>query len=296
MIIAPSQAIDLYRQMKFFLLLPTLAFAVACDGPAAQDNGQPVEQVAELSFAEDPHTAASLTDFAGSWEAVADDGTAKETAELEVNDGVVIGVLRTMERGYFSGNVKVTAEASMRGTLDDGLLDIKAWDAQTGSEETAVSGHAMRRGEYMIIRIGDSETGYARPGVSVVESAEGSSAAESLAKSIAGHVYSTSSQASGSGAFVGSRVKLALCSDGTIAFDVSDLASTGGSDAVDMGSTMSRRGEWRVVLLAGAPAVRASWNGTGSSYSLTRYFRIQPAVDGSSARIDGTILPSTGSC
>src|SRR6185503_2485531 len=111
MIIAPSQAIDLYRQMKFFLLLPTLAFAVACDGPAAQDNAQAVEQVAELSFVEDPHSTASLVDFAGSWEAVSDDGTAKETAELEVNDGVVIGVLRTMERGYFSGNVKVTAEA-----------------------------------------------------------------------------------------------------------------------------------------------------------------------------------------
>ncbi len=81
-----------------------------------------------------------------------------------------------------------------------------------------------------------------------------------------------------------------------MAFDVSDLASTGGADGVDMGDATSRRGQWGVVLLAGVPVVRANWNGTGSSHSLTRYFRVQPNTDGSGARIDGTTLPATGSC
>jgi hypothetical protein len=76
---------------------------------------------------------------------------------------------------------------------------------------------------------------------------------------------------------------------------VSDLASTG-AGGVDMGDATSRRGQWGVVLLAGAPVVRAHWNGTGSSYSLTRYFRVQPHADGSGARIDGTELPAAGSC
>jgi hypothetical protein len=129
-----------------------------------------------------------------------------------------------------------------------------------------------------------------------VKSAQGSGAAENLARQIAGRIYSSSSQSSGRGAFVGNRVRLALCADGTIAFDVSDVATTGGSDAVDMGNATARRGAWSVVLYAGIPAVRAEWNGTGSSYSLTRYFRIQPGKEGLSARIDGTDLPVTGSC
>jgi hypothetical protein len=89
-------------------------------------------------------------------------------------------------------------------------------------------------------------------------------------------------------------VRLALCSDASIAFDVSDLATTGGADGVDMGESTARRGEWGIVLLAGIPVVRAQWSGTGSSYSLTRYFRIQP--QGSSAIVDGTLLPVSGTC
>jgi hypothetical protein len=117
-----------------------------------------------------------------------------------------------------------------------------------------------------------------------------------FAQEIGGRIYSSSSQASGSGAFVGNRVRLALCADGTIAYDASDVATTGGDEGVDMGSTTSRRGEWSVVLLAGLPVVRAQWNGTGSSYSLTRYFRIQPGANGSGASVDGVQLPVTGSC
>jgi hypothetical protein len=77
---------------------------------------------------------------------------------------------------------------------------------------------------------------------------------------------------------------------------VSDLASTGGAQGVDIGDATSRRGQWGVVLRAGTPVVRAQWTGTGSSYSLTRYFRVQPHKDGSGARVDGTDLPAAGSC
>jgi hypothetical protein len=234
--------------------------------------------------------------FTGSWEAVSDDGTNTESAELEISDGIVAGTIRSLERGYYSGRVTVTAEVALRGTPRAGGLDLRAWDAQKGTPENAVTGRAGRRGEYLILRIGDGETGYARPGVPVVRSAEGSPAAARLAQAIAGRIYSASTQASGRGAFVGNRVRLALCADGNIAFDVSDLASTGGADGVDMGDATSRRGQWSVVLLAGAPVVRAHWNGTGSSYSLTRYFRVQPHSDGSGARIDGTELPVAGSC
>ena len=38
--------------------------------------------------------------FAGSWEAVSDDGTNIEAAELAVAGYVVTGTIRTLERGY----------------------------------------------------------------------------------------------------------------------------------------------------------------------------------------------------
>ncbi len=232
--------------------------------------------------------------FAGEWQAVSEDGTYTETAEIEVSGKSVQGILRSLERGYFSGRTTVKAEVALRGTWNSGALDIRAWNTEGGSAENSVAGRAMKRGEYLIVRIGDGETGYARSGVPIVKSAEGSAAAAKLAESVAGRVYSASSSGSGRGAFVGNRVRLALCSDATIAFDVSDLASTGGADGVDMGDATSRRGRWSVVLLAGRPVVRAQWTGTGSSYSLTRYFRIEPK--GSSAVIDGTELPVSGSC
>ena len=283
-------------------LLAVLAFTTGCeqtgqskalDGSSSDNSnaasvGTPSELVA--------YTPSDAEAFAGSWESVSDDGTKTETAELQILDGNVTGTLRSLERGYYSGRVKVTAEIALRGTPNDGGLDVKAWDAENGSEETAVSGRAMRRGDYLIVRIGDGETDYARPGETLVTSAEGSREATALANAIAGRVYSASTQASGRGAFVGNRVKLALCGDGTIAYDVSDLASTGGVDGVDAGDATSRRGQWGIVLLAGSPVVRANWAGTGSSYSLTRYFRVIPAPSGSSAFIDGTELPVSGSC
>jgi len=234
--------------------------------------------------------------FAGSWEAVSDDGTTTETAELELSDGIVTGIIRSLERGYYSGRVTMNAEVAVRGTPRGGGLDLRAWNTQNGSPESAVTGRAVRRGEYLILRIGDGETGYARPGTPIVQSAEGSAEASALAQAVAGRIYSASAQASGRGAFVGSRVRLALCADGSIEFSASDLAGTGGAEGVDMGDATARRGQWSVVLLTGTPVIRAQWTGTGSSYSLTRYFRVQPSAGGSGARVDGTELSATGSC
>lgn len=282
-----------------------VAFVSACDRSAPASSGRSLHgENRESSVLPDeatamddePFTPNGPEAFVGSWEAVSDDGTNTETAELELADGAVTGIIRSLERGYYSGRVTVNAEVMLRGTPRAGALDLRAWNAQTGSPENAVAGRALRRGDFLIVRIGDGETGFARPGVAVVRSAEGSSEAASLAQAIAGRIYSASGQSSGRGAFVGNRVQLALCSDGNIAFDVSDLASTGGADGVDMGDATSRRGKWGVVLRAGTPVVRAQWNGTGSSYSLTRYFRVQPHKDGSGARIDGTDLPVAGTC
>lgn len=245
---------------------------------------------------DEPFTPSGPEAFAGSWEAVSDDGTNTETAVLEVSDGTIEGMIKSLERGYFSGRTTVKSQVAVRGTPRGGGLDIRAWDAENGRPDNAVAGRAVRRGDYLILRIGDGETGYARRGVPVVRSAEGSREAAALAQAVAGRIYSASTQASGRGAFVGNRVRLALCADGSIAFDVSDLASTGGAEGVDIGDATSRRGQWSVVLLAGAPVVRAHWSGTGSSYSLTRYFRVRPNADGTAARIDGTELPVTGSC
>jgi hypothetical protein len=297
-----AKAIEASRRYSRGLATRLLLSAMLCAGcdssqSAAQSN-PPDESVSAIDAPadDDQFTPSGLEDFAGSWEAVSDDGTNSETAEFQIEDGAATGVLRSLERGYYSGRVTVTAEVAFRAVPQAGGLDLLAWNTQNGSPEAGTRGRAMRRGEYLVIRVGDGETSYARPGTPLVKSAQGSDAAENLARQIAGRIYSSSSQSSGRGAFVGNRVRLALCADGTIAFDVSDVATTGGSDAVDMGNATARRGTWSVILYAGIPAVRAEWNGTGSTYSLTRYFRIQPVREGSSARIDGTDLPVAGSC
>jgi hypothetical protein len=48
--------------------------------------------------------------------------------------------------------------------------------------------------------------------------------------------------------------------------------------------------------LGGAPAVRADWEGTGTSYGLTHYFRVRPSANGRSALIDGAEVPLAGEC
>ena len=282
----------MYHRVAFSLLVSITLLAGCEAAPAAEFSGEPLPEdgieATEGIVPSDPK------DFAGKWEVASDDGTYIETAEIEVSGQEVTGVLRSLERGYYSGRLTLKAEVAMRGTPRAGGLDLFAWDVSTGSSENPVKGRGWKRGNFLILQIGNGETSYARPGVSVVESAEGSAAAEKFAQQIVGRVYSASTGASGRGAFVGSRARLALCADGSVAFDVSDVATTGGADAVDMGSSTSRRGQWQVVLLAGLPVVRAQWSGSGSSYSLTRYFRIQPLASG--ARIDGTELPVTGRC
>ena len=190
----------------------------------------------------------------------------------------------------------VTAEVQIRGTPAKGGLDLEAWPLTNGERSASVRGRGIIRDKYLILRVGDGESSYARPGVSLVQSAEGSAAARDLAAAIAGRIYSTSSQANGRGAFVGGRRQLALCSDGSISFEASDLATTGGAESVDMGSSVSRHGEWDIVLFAGLPVVRAKWSGTGSSYSLIRYFHVKPHADRSGANVDGIDLPVTGPC
>lgn len=130
-------------------------------------------------------------------------------------------------------------------------------------------------------------------------SAKGSAEAAALAKAISGKVYSRTAQASGrTNALVGGRVRLAVCSNGRLEYDASDLATTGPMPGgmVDFGSTVTRRGSWNIVLRGGKPVLRADWEGTGSTYSLVAYFDIAPAAGGTSARIDGLDLPVTGSC
>jgi hypothetical protein len=239
-------------------------------------------------------TPATLSDFEGAWEATSDDGTSMETAQIDIAADGVSGTLGSLERGYYSVRVTATAEVAFRGALQDGALTLKAWDVNNGSAQAPIEGRAFRRAEYLIIRSGTGESSYARNGVPLVRSAEASAPALKLASAIGGKIFSSKNQASGRSAFVGGRMKLALCADGTIAFDSSDVASTGGTDGVDMGSTTSRRGQWGIVLFAGIPVVKAQWEGTGSSYSLTRYFRIEPRSKG--ARVDGIELEASGSC
>ena len=279
-------------------MIRTMLFAsILCLGCAA--DAREVDSHASTTVdAVTPETElisrSELGDFEGSWEVASDDGTNIETADIKINNAEASGLLKSLQRGYYSGRTTVTAEVAFLGTLQDGALKLEAWDVNTGSPQSAVAGRAFRRGEYLVIQIGNGGTSYARPGVSLVKNAEGSAPALKLANAISGKIFSSSTQASGGGGFVGGRTRLALCADGTIAFDASDLASTGGSEGVDMGSTTSRRGQWGIVLLAGLPTVKAQWEGTGSTYSLTRYFRIEPRANG--AIVDGADLSLAGSC
>lgn len=234
-------------------------------------------------------------DFSGAWEFTTDDNTYTERLELTISSGRVRGSFTALRRGYFSNRVSTEAELRVEGAAHDGRLDLRMIDPSSGN---AVSAQARRRGAYLVLRGGGRETGYARPGTPLVQSAEGSADAEALQRALAGHVYSTSSQAGGRGAFVGGRTKLALCANGDIAYDASDVATTGTAPggAVDMGSSVSRRGRWSVVLYAGAPTVMARWQGTGTSYSLTAYFDVRPAEDGQSVELSGQQLRAAGGC
>jgi hypothetical protein len=241
------------------------------------------------------YRAGTAEDFSGQWKFATPDGTNEEVLALTVNGTDVAGQLTALEHGYFSNRTTVKAHLLVRGTLASGALQLRIFPPDA-SPNAGVQASARLRGEYLILRARDTETGYARPGRSLVQSAEGSSEATALKRAVAGRVYSQSSQAGGrGGAIVGGRVRLALCANGNIEYDASDVGSApngGGS----MGSTVARRGTWTIVFYAGAPVVEAHWQGTGTSYSLTRYFRVRPDAAGRSANVDGDDLPATDRC
>jgi hypothetical protein len=239
---------------------------------------------------------ASAGEFAGEWRMMSDDETSGEVAELEVSGNSIRGMFSAISRGYFSGRVTVESQTSAAGNYRGGGFDIQLQNTQSGVTRT---GSLRLRGEFLILFIDGKEVGgYARPGRSLVESADGSAEAATLARSIIGKVFATGRQAGGRGAFVGGRRTVSFCANGGMAYVSSDVASTGssGGESVDMGSTFSRRGRWSVVLYTGVPVVRADWEGTGTSYSLVAYFRVTPSADGRSATVDGMPLPMTGSC
>jgi hypothetical protein len=241
------------------------------------------------------YRAGNGSDFSGRWQFASPDGTNEEVVELAVRGTEVTGEITALEHGYFSSRTTVKARLIVRGVLSNGALQLRFWSADA-SPDDAKPASGRLRGEYFILHIGDTETGYARPGRSITQSAEGSAEAALLARALLGHVYARSSQAGGrGGAVVGGRLRLALCGDGTIQYDASDVASSadgGGS----MGSTMTRRGTWSIVLYAGTPLVKANWEGTGTSYSLTAYLRVQPDATGRSVNLGGETLPMTGRC
>jgi hypothetical protein len=265
-----------------------LSFALALTAALAANTG---------SVAAGPeHYSAQASDISGRWEYRVDDGTYEEQLELTTSGDQVRGTLNAYEHGYFSGRTKLTASLRIVGTVHDGRGSVKLVDESSGgAHEVQIS----RRGAYLVLGTPGHFTGYARPGTPLVQDASGSADAKALARAISGNVYQTSSQASGRGGFVGGRTRLALCANGEVAYDVSDVATVPGASAgatSDMGSTMSRRGEWTIVLFAGAPAVMARWRGTGSSYSLTAYFDVRPGGDGKSVEVDGKRLAVVGRC
>lgn len=242
----------------------------------------------------------TAADFEGRWEAQSEDGTDIHLAELQADGGTVSGSLVRLEQGYFSGAVQVLEQLKLTGSVRDGALEF------TGTLSTAdgqvvpnALGRAIRRGPYLVVRLGTYEVGLAPPGLPLLQSGEGSPEAKALVSLVRGREYSSSLQAHGGGASVGARVHLSLCADGKIAYSRSELAATPGplpETGVHGGTSWSRQGVWTIVLLAGGPVVRAEWEGTGSTYSLVDYIRIEPAPDGRSARVDGTDLPVTGTC
>jgi hypothetical protein len=239
--------------------------------------------------------AGTAQDFSGEWHFASADSTDQEVLELAMRGTEVTGQLAAYERGAISGRTREKARFIVRGSLANGALQLRFWNVDASpNDATAATGRL--RGEYFIFRAGDSETGYARSGRSLVQSGAGSAEAAAYARALTGRVYSRSNQARGrGGAMVGGRLRYALCSNGAMELDASDVAVTpdGGGGG---GSTTTRRGAWSVVLYAGAPVVRAQWRGTGTSYSLIAYFHVQPEAGGRSIKVGDESLPMTGQC
>jgi hypothetical protein len=240
--------------------------------------------------------ATRAADLSGVWEFVTDDGTYQERLELAVAGDRVRGTLVGYRHGYYSRRTTTEAMVQVEGTIQGDRVALRLIDPNSGN---GVDAQASRRGPYLIIRRAGNMGAYARPGVSLVSDASENQEAMALARAVAGNIYQTSTQASGRNASVGSRTRLALCSDGSIGYSESELAAVSGpgfGDTGDLGRSFSRRGQWTIVMYAGEPAIMARWAGTGSSYSLTAYFMIRPSPDGRSADVNGTKLPVAGKC
>ena len=240
--------------------------------------------------------AVQAADFAGHWEYRVDDGTYEERLDLRVSGDQISGTLEAFEHGYFSGRTTSKGLFRVQGTVRDGRLDARLVESSSGSAQTAT---LSRRGAYLVLTTGGRAVGYARQGTSLVQSADGSSEAQALARAVTGKIFQASAQTNARGSFVGGRLRFAFCANGEMAYDESDLGSTPGStpgSSADLGTSVSRRGQWTVVLYAGAPVIRAQWNGTGTSYSLTAYFEVHPAADGQSIELNGRRLPLGGRC
>lgn len=262
--------------------------------------GMGVTPLAAQSMAQPGGPAADGGDFAGQWEASSDDGTELHLAELAFDGSEITGQVVRAHRGYFSGRVEVQEQLELVGRVRGGVLEFTGiLTTSEGGTVPGATGTGFRRADYLILRLGTYEVALAPPGVPLVRPAERSAEAAAFARLIGGREYSSASEAHGRDAFVGGRVGLRLCADGRIAYSRSDLVATPGAlpgTGVDGGDSWSRRGTWSVVLYAGAPTVRAEWEGTGTTYSLVQYIGIEPATDGRSAVVEGTPLPVTGQC
>jgi hypothetical protein len=289
------------------LLLLLLPFGTAACEAMAEQETEAFARMLEAAVAEQDlasgsaasplpppgTTPAQARDFAGAWEQTLEGVTHQEILEISVSGNAVAGTLTEIARGYFSSRSRITAQYGLQGTLRDGMLELRLWDGDS-SPEAGFPARMYRRGEYLVLQIDDAVYGYARPGKPLVGNAQGSAEAERYARAIVGRVYGTNVQVSGRDrAVTGARVRLALCGDGSIAYDRSDLASAGG---YDIGETVVRRGVWSVVLYAGAPAVRAEWEGSGSTHDLVQYFQVAPSADTRSAVVNGVRLPVTDNC
>ena len=113
--------------------------------------------------AQEGYRAGTASDFAGQWQFASPDGTNEEIVELVVRGAEVTGEITALEHGYFSRRTTVKANLIVRGSLSNGALQLRFWNAE-GSPDDAKAATGRLRGEYFILRIGESETGNARPG------------------------------------------------------------------------------------------------------------------------------------
>jgi hypothetical protein len=241
--------------------------------------------------------ASTASDFAGEWEFTTDDGTYSERLELVASGDRVRGRLAAYKTGYYTKRTTQEGEVRVEGTVQGNRLALRLIDPTSGN---SVEAQASKRGPYLILTGAGRSGAYARPGTPLVRDAGDSPDAAALERALSGKIFQTSTQARGrDGGVVGGRVRVALCADHTIAYDASDIGAVslpGFDNSADLGSSIARRGEWKVVLFAGAPAVMAHWQGTGSSYALTAYFDLRPAANGKSVELGSLHLPLTGSC